>query len=79
MKNRSLLASFLLPFLITIITIASFYAVYSYFETKQRLVNDIALSAAKTDAIKSGKALEELYKGALDAMRRYSGNGSSDI
>ena len=46
---------------------------------KQQLANNIALSAAKTDAIKSGKALEELYKGALDAMRRYSGNGSSDI
>ena len=45
MKNRSLLASFLLPFLITIITIASFYAVYSYFETKQRLVNDINLKS----------------------------------
>ena len=45
MKNRSLLASFLLPFLITIITIVSFYAVYSYFETKQRLVNDINLKS----------------------------------
>ncbi len=45
MKNRSLLASFLLPFLITIIAIVSFYAVYSYFETKQRLVNDINLKS----------------------------------
>ena len=45
MKNRSLLASFLLPFLIIIITIVSFYAVYSYFETKQRLVNDINLKS----------------------------------
>lgn len=45
MKNRSLLASFLLPFLITIITIASFYTIYSYFETKQRLVNDINLKS----------------------------------
>ncbi|MGJ0317807.1 PAS domain S-box protein [Aliarcobacter cryaerophilus] len=43
MKNRSLLFSFLLPFLITIITISSFYTIYSYFETKQRLVNDINL------------------------------------
>ena len=43
MKNRSLLFSFLLPFLITIIAIVSFYAVYSYFETKQRLVNEINL------------------------------------
>ncbi|HRL09100.1 MAG TPA: PAS domain S-box protein, partial [Aliarcobacter sp.] len=42
---RSLLFSFLLPFLITIITIVSFYAVYSYFETKQRLVNDINLKS----------------------------------
>ena len=46
---------------------------------KQELVNKIALAAAKTEAIKSGKALEELYKGALDAMRRYSGNSSSDL
>ena len=45
MKNRSLLFSFLLPFLITIIAIVSFYAVYSYFETKQRLVNDINLKS----------------------------------
>ena len=45
MKNRSLLASFLLPFLITIITISSFYTIYSYFETKQRLVNDINLKS----------------------------------
>ncbi|MGJ0351917.1 PAS domain S-box protein [Aliarcobacter cryaerophilus] len=43
MKNRSLLFSFLLPFLITIITISSFYTIYSYFETKQRLVNEINL------------------------------------
>ncbi|WP_148570399.1 PAS domain-containing sensor histidine kinase [Aliarcobacter cryaerophilus] len=45
MKNRSLLFSFLLPFLITIITISSFYTIYSYFETKQRLVNDINLKS----------------------------------
>lgn len=43
MKNKSLLFSFLLPFLITIITISSFYTIYSYFETKQRLVNEINL------------------------------------
>ena len=43
MKNRSLLFSFLLQFLITIITISSFYTIYSYFETKQRLVNEINL------------------------------------
>ena len=48
MKNRSLLFSFLLPFLITIITISSFYTIYSYFETKQRLVNEINL---KTNSI----------------------------
>ncbi|TLS99222.1 PAS domain S-box protein [Aliarcobacter cibarius] len=43
MKNRTLIVSFLLPFLITIITIMSFYTVYNYFETKNRLINDINL------------------------------------
>jgi PAS domain S-box-containing protein len=43
MKNRSLIVSFLLPFLITIITIMSFYTIYNYFETKKRLTTDINL------------------------------------
>lgn len=46
---------------------------------KETLKKNLELIIAKTESIKSGKALEELYKGALDAMRRYSGNGSSDL
>lgn len=33
------------------------------------------LITAKTEAIKSGKVVEELYSKALEAMRSYSGNG----
>ena len=33
-----------------------------------------ALLTAKTEAIKSGKVIEELYTNALAAMRSYSGN-----
>lgn len=34
------------------------------------------LITAKTEAIKSGKVIEELYTNALAAMRKYSGNNS---
>lgn len=37
------------------------------------------LITAKTDAIKSGKRIEELYTNALEAMRNYSGNKNSDL
>lgn len=45
---------------------------------KEKLERDILakqseLLEAKTEAIKSAKRVEELYAGALDAMRRYSG------
>lgn len=45
---------------------------------KERLEREILekqkdLMDAKTEAIKSAKRMEELYAGALDAMRRYSG------
>jgi len=43
---------------------------------KQILMKQMELITAKTEAIKSGKKTEELYKNALDAMRRYSGNGN---
>ncbi|CAM3905034.1 PAS domain S-box protein [Arcobacter cloacae] len=43
MKNKTLIFSFLFPFLLTIITIMSVYTIYNYFETKKRLVNDINL------------------------------------
>lgn len=37
------------------------------------------LITAKTEALKSGKVIEELYTNALAAMRKYSGNNDSDI
>ena len=43
---------------------------------KDQLTKQIALLTAKTEAIKSGKALEEIYTKALEAMKRYSGNNS---
>ena len=46
---------------------------------KETLAKNLELITAKTEAIKSGKVVEELYKSALDAMRRYSGNNNSDI
>lgn len=46
--------------------------------TKERIEKEILeeqkdLIKAKTEALKSEKRVEELYKEALDAMRRYSG------
>ena len=41
---------------------------------KQTLSKNLELITAKTEAIKSGKVVEELYKNALAAMRSYSGN-----
>lgn len=51
--------------------------------TKERIEKEILqkqkeLIAAKTDAIKSAKQVEELYTQALDAMRLYGGGGSGD-
>ncbi|RXJ85535.1 PAS domain S-box protein [Arcobacter cloacae] len=43
MRNKTLIFSFLFPFLITIIAIMSIYTIYNYYETKKRLVNDINL------------------------------------
>lgn len=48
--------------------------------TRERIEKEILeqqkeLMQAKTDAIKSAKNSEELYKNALDAMRSYSGQG----
>jgi len=40
---------------------------------KEILVEQRSLIKAKTEAIKSAKKVEELYKNALDAMRTYSG------
>ena len=48
--------------------------------TKARLEKEILkeqkeLMAAKTESIQSAKRVEELYTNALNAMRRYSGQG----
>lgn len=43
------------------------------------LEKQTALLTAKTEAIKSGKVIEELYTNALAAMRSYSGNNDTDI
>lgn len=50
--------------------------------TKERIEKEILekekeLLEAKTEAIKSAKKVEELYQDALNAMKRYSGNGES--
>jgi hypothetical protein len=45
---------------------------------KERLEKENELLTAKTDAIKSQKDQEKLYKNALNAMRSYSGRGGSD-
>jgi len=51
--------------------------------TKARLEQEILeeqkeLIEAKTKSLQSAQRIEELYANALDAMRNYSGQGSSD-
>lgn len=41
---------------------------------KMNLEKQTELLTAKTDAIQSGKRVEELYINALNAMKTYSGN-----
>ena len=45
---------------------------------KEALSKQIELLQAKTENLRSQAHAEELYKEALDAMRRYSGQGSDD-
>jgi len=45
---------------------------------KQILVKQMELITAKTQALQSGKNVEELYNKAIKAMRNYSGNGDSN-
>ena len=45
---------------------------------KERLIHENELLRAKTEAIESGKRVEELYLNALNAMRDYSGRGDAD-
>lgn len=51
--------------------------------TKARIEQEILaeqkeLISAKTESLQTAKRIEELYTNALNAMRRYSGNGDSD-
>lgn len=51
--------------------------------TKERIEKEILekqkeLIEAKTQSLQSAQRIEELYTNALDAMRKYSGQGSSD-
>lgn len=51
--------------------------------SKEKLEKEILekqkdLITAKTDALQSAKHIEELYKEAVDAMRRYSGSCQSE-
>lgn len=45
---------------------------------QEMLEHQTELVRAKTESLQSGKRLEELYKNALDAMKIYGGEGSSD-
>jgi len=45
---------------------------------KEILVEQAGLMRAKTEAIQSGKKVEELYANALSAMRLYSGIGGTE-
>lgn len=45
---------------------------------KAKLEKENLLLQAKTEQIESQKRIEELYTRALEAMKRYSGNGSKD-
>lgn len=46
---------------------------------KEKLEKENELLRAKTEALKSAEKQEELYKNAIDAMRRYSGHGEEDV
>lgn len=45
---------------------------------KEKLEEENKLLRAKTEALQSAKEVEKLYADAINAMRRYSGNGGSD-
>ena len=45
---------------------------------REKLEEENKLLKAKTEAIQSQKRVEELYTEALDAMRKYSGQGGQD-
>ena len=45
---------------------------------KEKLAKENELLRAKTESIESQKRIEELYAEALNAMRRYNGQGDPD-
>ena len=52
--------------------------------TKERIEREILekqkeLLVAKTDAIKSSAKMEELYEGAINAMREYNGSSEEEV
>lgn len=46
---------------------------------KEKLEKENELLKAKTESLQSAKRVEELYKDALNAMRRYSGQAGEDV
>lgn len=44
----------------------------------RKLENEIEMIKAKTEALQSTKEVEELYKNAIEAMRRYSSTGGDN-
>ena len=45
---------------------------------KEKIERENELLRARTESLQTAKRIEELYSEALDAMRRYSGNGVED-
>lgn len=45
---------------------------------KEKLEEENKLLKAKTEALQSAKRVEELYADAINAMKKYSGQGDSD-
>lgn len=45
---------------------------------QERLRQENELSRAKTESIRSGKKMEELYENAMSAFRVYSGHGDEE-
>ena len=45
---------------------------------REKLERENELLRAKTEALQSAKRMEELYANAINAMKRYSGQGGSD-
>lgn len=45
---------------------------------REKLERENELLRAKTEALESAKRMEDLYASAINAMKRYSGQGGSD-